>query len=62
LTTNKPTHLLAHLYFLTTLQAKQKNAKEPKTQKKNTKKVGETNSCVGYAFYELYHITEENKN
>ena len=34
--TFKPTHLLAHLHFLPTLKAKQKNAKEPSSQRTKT--------------------------
>ena len=35
LTTNKPTHLQAHLHFLPTLKAKQNNAKEPASNRTN---------------------------
>ncbi|SDD21013.1 hypothetical protein SAMN05216323_11042 [Williamwhitmania taraxaci] len=34
--TYKPTHLLAHLHFLPTPQANQKNAKEPSSQRTKT--------------------------
>ena len=36
LTTNKPTHLQAHLHFLPSLKAKQKNAKEPSINRTKT--------------------------